>query len=431
MINKDLAKYSLKTLVEKGATKAQITLSESRKQEFNIDSNQISLLRTTYNNSLAAMAIKDNRKGFYITNRTDRKSIEEAAGMTMEIAEGSEQDPAYDIAGKQPPDTFSRGNDTPDTELMYDRIRYFLEQVKERYPRIIINQSVLDFSFSKSYILNSNGIEFEVNEGAYSIWGMLVAKEGKKSSSFNTFSLAQNDLQKDFLDHEMISEKFSETEKQIVLQPLAGKFEGNLIITPEALGDLLDIFCSKFLTDIPLISGTSLLKDSLGKKVAGSQLTLHSAPLSKDLAYNQFVTNDGFRTENSIIINKGTLNSLLLSLYGANKTGKARSVNNSHYYIVEPGGQSKNELISSVKRGVYLVRMSGGQPNDKGDFSFVAKNSFLIEDGKIGPPISEVMVSGNILDLFNGISGISRERYNYGNCILPWIKAERITIHGK
>ena len=77
------------------------------------------------------------------------------------------------------------------------------------------------------------------------------------------------------------------------------------------------------------------------------------------------------------------------------------------------------------------MRFSGGSPSDSGDFSGVAKNSYLIEQGKIVRPIGETMIAGNLAKLFSDVKAISRERVNYGSAILPWLQAGPADISGK
>ena len=88
-------------------------------------------------------------------------------------------------------------------------------------------------------------------------------------------------------------------------------------------------------------------------------------------------------------------------------------------------------MIKSVERGILLARFSGGYPSDNGDFSGVAKNSYLIENGEIKYPISESMISGNFAEMLKNIKAISKERIDYGFSILPWIQVSGITISGK
>jgi PmbA protein len=120
-----------------------------------------------------------------------------------------------------------------------------------------------------------------------------------------------------------------------------------------------------------------------------------------------------------------------VTLYGSNKTGFPKAENMGDCYMIEPGDMALEEMIQSTPRGVLLGRFSGGNPSQNGDFSGVAKNSFYIENGQIQYPISETMVSGNIVEMLNNIEQISKERNNDGFQCLPWIQVNGITISGK
>ena len=122
------------------------------------------------------------------------------------------------------------------------------------------------------------------------------------------------------------------------------------------------------------------------------------------------------------------LRTFLLSLYGANKTGLTRAVNNGQAYVVDAGKVNFDDMVKSVKKGILLQRFSGGMPSDNGDFSGVAKNSYYIEDGKIQYPLIETMVSGNIGSLLYSIKNISQERIDFGSDIYPWIQFDGVTI---
>jgi PmbA protein len=88
-------------------------------------------------------------------------------------------------------------------------------------------------------------------------------------------------------------------------------------------------------------------------------------------------------------------------------------------------------MIKSTKQGLLLCRFSGGSPSDNGDFSGVAKNSYYIEDGEIKFPISETMVTGNLVEMMMNIKEISKERVNPGYHLYPWIKFDGLTVSGK
>ena len=66
----------------------------------------------------------------------------------------------------------------------------------------------------------------------------------------------------------------------------------------------------------------------------------------------------------------------------------------------------------------------------EGHFTGVAKNSFLIKDGKIAQALTETMISGNLAQMLKSVRGISAESVNYGTCILPYAAFDGITVSG-
>ena len=68
--------------------------------------------------------------------------------------------------------------------------------------------------------------------------------------------------------------------------------------------------------------------------------------------------------------------------------------------VVDPGEQSLDELLAAVGEGVYVTSWLGGNAdNTTGDYS-LGLRGHMIEDGKIGRPVGEMNVTGNLRDLF-------------------------------
>ncbi|MFO8183431.1 MAG: TldD/PmbA family protein [Candidatus Aegiribacteria sp.] len=426
----EIAAFSLEALKKAGLEKSECHLRFTRSDELNLDSGEISLLRTTDDVSLTLTGIVENRKGSVTINRTDGRSLDEAAARVLDMAVSSEPDGANDISPRQPSGEFDRGPDGPDLDLMYRRMKDFLEYSTEKYPSLILEQAILDFSAVRKYYLNSNGVDLRSRRGCYSFFPMFTSKEGKDTSSFNYSVVSMTGLDRELQDYGIIDELMEQSTGQVRSREFQGKFSGDVIITPDCLEDFLSMTCM-YLGDYPMIKGTSIFRDSLGAEIAHPGLTLRSMPLSDELAHGYFITHDGYAAADSTIIENGVLRTFLLSLYGSNKTGKARSVNSGGAFVVDPGKESREELVSSVKKGILLCRFSGGMPSESGDFSGVAKNSYYIEDGRIRHPVREIMISGNLRDLLMNLDGISSERVNSGSSILPWIKARDISIFGK
>lgn len=421
----------LKQAVDQGAEDAHCDLVLSRKHELNVNHNTISLLRTTFNTALSLSVIKDRRKGSVRLNQTGPAEVAGSVRDALEIARSSKEDPAYAIADRQEPKTFVKGGREPDRAAMHERVANFLRRAKEAYPRLIIEEAILDFTSSRRLCANTNGVDFEVQQGFYSFWAMFTAKEGKKTSSFNYSGFSTQTLGKELWEYGTLEPVMRQTSEQLDPRPVPAKFTGELVITPDCLSDFIGLYVGTFLGDYPLISGTSIFKDRLDQAVAGPELTLHCRPRSDELAAGYFVTGDGFEARDSTLIDRGVLRHFNLGLYGSRKSGKPRAPNSGGAWVVDGGGTGCRECLKNVKQGILLCRFSGGSPNNNGDFSGVAKNSYYIEEGQVKYPVNETMVAGNLAELFRNIAAVSSERVNFGHRILPWLVVRGVSVSGK
>ncbi|WP_425447263.1 TldD/PmbA family protein [Dethiothermospora halolimnae] len=431
MNNRDIIKNCIDSLKKEGADKSQCLLTESKKHELNVENGEISLLRTTTDINFDITAIKDNKKGKLSINKLDEASIKEGIKNVIELCETSNEDECYDISPKQEKEEFSFGDKEPDLDKMYKLLDKFLKNVKEFFPKVTIGEMTFDFQQKDSLLLNSNGVDFKTYNGLYEFEAVFSSKEGKKGSSFNYTGCSMGKLEKDLLDYGTIKTLLKQSEGQIDVKPIEGKFVGDIIITPDCLHDITINYIRVFLADDALISKSSIFKDKLNEKVASEKFSIDICPVLDEISNKEFITSDGFKAENQTVIDKGILKAFVLSQYAANKTNGKRAKSKTMTYDIKPGNTSLDDMIKNVKKGILFCRYSGGRASSNGDLSGVAKNSFYIEDGEIKYPISETMVSGNLYDIFMNIKDVSKERVNFGHSILPWIHTSGVTISGK
>lgn len=427
MDNRDLALYCIDTIKAKGGDKASCNLYNSKKYEFNFTREGISLLRTTINEAANMLAIKDGKKATLALNKLDKDIFNEKINELIEMTDSAEADPCNDIAEYQQKENFTSGNSEPDLDRMYELTKKFLANIVKDYPQInFMDGTTLSFNMFEGVFMNSNGVDFKVKQGIYNLSVEFLAKEGKKSTSFNYFEYNFEELPEDFMEYADVRRRLEEIIKQIHCSSVS-KFVGDVILTPDVSMDMVNYYIMNFLSDGPMISGTSILKNKLNEKVASQKLTIKCMPVYNNIAHKKFITSDGIKTENLKLIEEGVLKSFMLSLYGAKKTEKsvAKTALN---IVIESGDESLQEIIKNTKKGILLGRFSGGNPANNGDFNGVAKNSFYIENGEIKYALSETMISSNLYDMFNNIEVISKETVNSGSSILPWIKVNGVNI---
>ena len=422
--------YCVAALRQAGAQKAQCLLRKTEKHELNVENGHISLFRTTYDANVSLTGILDAQKGTVTVNNLSAAALKDAAAEAITLAQAAQPDSAQDIAEVQPPQVFHAGPTAMDLDLMYAKLARFLDYCKTTYPQTIQIETMFDFTSKHSYFQNSNGVDLTAHQGNYNFSGMFASKDGKNTSSLNGTGFAAKHLDQELYEFGSLNTLLRQSGEQLTTKMLPRKIVGDVIITPDCLGDFIE-YVTGYLQDYALIAGTSVFKDKLQHAIANEKLTLRSCPVADEIAAGYFFTQDGFAAQNSTIIEHGILKTFLLSLYGSRKTQQPRAVNDGGAYIIEPGARPFAKMMQAVKKGILLCRFSGGVPSDSGDFAGVAKNSYYIEHGEIQYPLSETMIAGNLVELLQNITSISQERIDFGAAILPWMQVSGITIAGK
>lgn len=428
---KQTAKKAIEALKTEGAEKSQCTATYTVTHEFNVDGGEFSLFRTLFDKKLTMSAITEGKRGVVSQNRYDDATVRESAKACMEAAAVSMPDEAWDIAPLAQNEDFVLGEIKPDLDKLFMRCEELMNGVKTRFPKIIMEQMIVDHNETFEVRANSNGVLFSTHKGSYSVQLMFSGHEGEKATSFYVSLLSVDRLDKPFLECGSFETDLGNVEKQIETEGVNGKFEGTMVLSPLCTAELIGGLLMNFAGEQGLLTGTSPWKEKLGEQVADERLTVSLAPCDERIVCGDHVTSDGFAAENFDIIKNGRLNAFALGLYASNKLGLPRAKNDSESLIIEAGEQTFDEIIASIDKGILVGRFSGGHPSSNGDFSGVAKNSFLIENGKIGPALSETMINGNLADMLFRMRGASKEQINAGVFVLPYLAFDGITVSGK
>ncbi len=427
---KETAALALKELKALGADSASAQALSGKKSEFTIEGGRFTLLRTTLDKALSLQAVKGGRRGSVSGNSFEPDAVLQAARDCVSSAEAAQPDDAWELA-KEGQGEFRDGAPEADMERLFQRTRELMDSVHREYPKIILEQVVTAHASRSGVYLNSHGVIYRTLSGQYEVTLMFSGHEGDKSSSFNYSGLVTDTLDRPFLDLGSVRQNLGDAERQIHTEQTQGKFEGTVIFTPDCLGSMLSELLDNYAADSVLLDGTSQWKDRLGEQVADSRVTLSLKPLDPRVVCGERYTAEGFASQDYDVIRDGVLRHFMLSNYAARKTGGTRAPNGSGSMVMAPGGTPLSELIAGTKKGLLVSRYSGGAAGTNGEFSGVAKNSFLILDGKVGPAVSETMISGNLAGMLSRVAGISRETVDDGMTSLPWLAVEGITISGK
>ena len=175
-----------------------------------------------------------------------------------------------------------------------------------------------------------------------------------------------------------------------------------------------------------MLQKETCLDGMMGKRIAPSNITIHDDPTLPGQWGSFFYDDEGTKTQDTVIVDKGILRNFMHSretaaILKARPTGNARAqgiasppiVRMSNTYI-EKGDNSKEEMFEGIKYGFYLRGSKGGQVDPAmGTFQFSAQDGFLIENGKLTKALKNVSLSGKTLETLNSIRKIS-DKYEPG-----------------
>ena len=156
---------------------------------------------------------------------------------------------------------------------------------------------------------------------------------------------------------------------------------------------------------------SSFLLDHLGKQVLPEWLTIQERPhIVGGLASSPFDA-EGLKTQDRTIVDKGTLETYLLTSYAARKmdmqpTGHAGGI---HNWRVSQQDNSLQQLCQQMGTGLLVTEVMGQGVNlVNGDYSRGAAG-FWVENGEIQYPVEEVTIAGNLKDMLANIVAIGND----------------------
>jgi TldD protein len=167
---------------------------------------------------------------------------------------------------------------------------------------------------------------------------------------------------------------------------------------------------------------TSAFSNLMGQQIAAKGVTIVDDGTLANLRGSLNIDDEGTPTNCTTLIDDGILVGLMQDRLNARLMGVAPTGNGrreSYEYAVLPrmtntymlnGDKTQEELIASVKNGIFAVSFAGGQVDiTSGKFVFSASEAYKIENGKVTHPIKGATIIGNGPDCLTKIRGIAND----------------------
>ena len=203
--------------------------------------------------------------------------------------------------------------------------------------------------------------------------------------------------------------------------------------------------------------GTSAFSGSMGQRVAAKGVTIVDDGTLAGRRGSLSVDDEGTPSNCTVLVEDGIMKGLIQDkfnarLMGVKPTGNGRRESFAHLpmprmtntYMLA-GDRDPQEILRSVKRGLYAVNFGGGQVDiTNGKFVFSASEAYLIEDGKVTRPVKgatligagpevlkHVSMIGNDLKLDQGVGVCGKDGQSVPVGVgQPTLKIENLTVGG-
>jgi TldD protein len=203
--------------------------------------------------------------------------------------------------------------------------------------------------------------------------------------------------------------------------------------------------------------GSSIFAGRIGQRVASKGVTVLDDGTLPDRRGSLNVDDEGCVSQRNVLIEDGILrgyiqDSMNARLMGVKPTGNGRRESYAHLpmprmtntYMLA-GDRKPEEIIASIKRGLYATNFGGGQVDiTSGKFVFSASEAYWVENGKIMYPVkgatiigngpeamTRVSMIGNDLQLDTGVGVCGKEGQSVPVGVgQPTLRIEKLTVGG-
>jgi PmbA protein len=442
---KDLAVELLEKAKRRGATDADVMIADGNTFSVQVRLSGIERLTKAREKRLGLRVFVGKRSASASTSDFSKESLDQLVSDTCALASAVVEDPASGLPGRmEPGPTVELDIYDPtelDTEAQIDWARRAEAAAMAADPRIT-NSEGADFNSASGSMLlaTSEGFLGDYPSSSFSLSVAPIATEpGREGMQRDSWYAVQRKIARLESPESVGREAARRTVRRLGARKV-GTTRAPVVFDQDTAGSLLSHLCSAA-SGYALYKGASFLIDHLGKRLAPESVTIHDdGRLPAGLGSRPF-DGEGLPTRKTVVMERGVLTSYLLDTYSARKlglssTGNAwRSIGDSpsvgptNFFLV-PGGATPQQIIASVKQGLYVTELIGfGVNMVTGDYSRGVAGLW-IENGELAYPVEEITIAGNLKQMFHDIEMIGNDLEFRGRIASPTLKIAEMTIAG-
>lgn len=414
-----LTKECLAMATEEGAEKARVTLNKSVMDLFSTLNGEIDKVSHCLDRSLTLNLFVDGRYATFSTNRLSRESLRAFVAKAVDASKMLAVDPLRNLPDPSRCEKNAVSGDElglldPDYDEVTSEKRRSTALEASGFggnvSGLISEEGEYSDSLYDTLVVDTQGLYCRHTETSFE-YGVEVTIQDEEGNRHSGFWWDASSRLSGLRASECFDKALSRARSQIGAKPFRnGKFK--MVVDTECASRLLTPVLNA-LGGGALQQHNSFLVDSLGQKVFSDGMTVIDKARSVGETGSRLFDSEGVATVETPVIENGVVKEYFINTYMSGKMNLEPTVEDVTRPAVErwvspslggkEGRLDSSALMELLGEGIYVTGFNGGNSNSStGDFSFGIEG-YVFKDGKIGPAVHEMLMTGNFITLWNNL----------------------------
>ena len=417
----NIARHCISYAMENGADAVRVSISDSTMDSCTMLNGVLDKVTHAADRSVYLYIFADKRYGTFSTNRLEKEDLEKFITQSIAMVRmlGEDQyrslpDPsrvAKDAVTGRELGLFDARYEESDSDSRLARAKQMsiCQNVAGEGYELISEECEYSESYDDNFVIDSQGFEGRHTETCFSAFAEITIQDesGSKYSGF----WWESSFDKDGISLPGCSEKALERAARQIGPKKRRSGHYKMVVDTSVATKLI----SPILTALNASSiqqKMSFLDGTLGQRVFPESMTLMDLARTPQKNGSRLFDTEGVATKDAPIIENGVVKQYFVNTYMAAKMGIEPTVEDISRPCLLPlkdNSLSLTDLLQLSGSGILVTGFNGGNCNPvTGDFSFGIEG-FAFSKGKVTHPVREMLITGNILELWNNLIAVGSD----------------------
>lgn len=444
-----LAQHCIRHAVSSGASAARVSLNKTVTDSYTILNGELDKVSHSADRSIYIYLFVDGRYGTFSTNRLEQSEMEDFVVKAIEMVRMLGEDNCRRLPD---PERTAKDAVTGRELGLFDDLYHSLDsdtrlgnalrlsryndiKARENDFRLISEECEYSCTADDNYVADSNGFEGRHSETTFGTFSEMTIEdpEGNKYSGYwwqTTPKYAQT-------DYEIGEKALQRAVSQI--GPKKRRSGVYRMVVDSTVSSRLTSPLFTALNASSIQQKMSFLEDSIGKRMFPEGMTLMDLARTPGKNGSRLFDTEGTATKDAPIIENGIVRQYFVNTYNSEKMGIPATVEDISRPCLMPfikgrGLQdaekevSLKDILKLAQNGIMVTGFNGGNCNPvTGDFSYGIEG-FAFSKGRITHPVREMLITGNIMELWNDLLAAGTDARPSSRWQIPTLAFENVVF---